>query len=70
MQHRKNKMSDYDKYFIGSQFSWTTLDGSAYSGVIEDVDNYTFIVKCDDGVIRAVNGEYDIIKYQEEAPHA
>lgn len=53
-------MSNYDEHFIGSRFSWTTLDGNTYSGVIEDVDNYTFIVKCDDGVIRAVNGEHEI----------
>lgn len=58
-------MSEYDEYFIGQQFSWTTLDGNKYSGIIKDVDNYTFIIKCDDGVTRAVNGEYDIIKHRE-----
>lgn len=60
-------MSEIDEYFIGRGFSWMTLGGSKYSGVIEDVDNYTFIVKCDDGFTRAVNGEHEI--KQRQAVH-
>jgi hypothetical protein len=37
---------------VGDRFSWETLGGMKYSGVIVEIDNGTFFVMCDDGVRR------------------
>lgn len=38
---------------IGDRFEWETIDGNKYGGTIKDIDNYTAIVSCDDGKLRA-----------------
>jgi hypothetical protein len=37
---------------VGDRFSWETLGGMKYSGVIVEIDNGTFFVMCGDGVRR------------------
>ena len=39
---------------IGYEYSWKTIIGDEYSGVVVDVDSNVLYVKCLDGVIRPV----------------
>lgn len=35
-------------------YSWETISGKSYEGVLMEIDNDTYIVLCTDGVERAV----------------
>lgn len=43
----------------GDLVCWTTIGGKSYRGTLEEIDNGTAIVLCDDGVKRAVRVDYD-----------
>ena len=39
---------------IGDEFSWDTIGGKRYEGVIVDIDSNVAYVRCTDGVTRPV----------------
>lgn len=46
---------------LGYTYSWETVDGTKYEGVVIDIDNECIYVKLDDGTIK-VTEHYENLK--------
>jgi hypothetical protein len=43
------------------RYTWTTLGGKRYTGVVREVDSNVLIVDCDDDVRRAVEADEETL---------
>ena len=53
-EQTKLKVKSINLIKIGDEFSWDTIGGKCYQGVIVDIDSNVAYVKCTDGVTRPV----------------
>lgn len=53
-EHTPLKVKSIILIKIGDEFSWDTIGGKRYQGVIVDIDSNVAYVKCSDGITRPV----------------